>query len=111
AGKVDGKPDEDSLLNMDDVIGHLDAFDSVINMGVTHSQLFLAGTILQGLGLSGEDDEERRRRRAAQAQGAVMMLDPTQLENDFRNFGTISLDFLPDPIKQIFATTDDQGNK
>lgn len=98
-------------IDMRDVVGNLDAMDAVISMGVTHSQLFLAGTILQGLGLSGEDEEEKRLRRQAEMLGAFRMLDPSDLENDFRNYGALSLDFLPAPIRQIFATTDDEGNK
>ena len=98
-------------LNMDEVIGGLDAMDAVVNMGITHSQLFLAGLAMQGLGLSGEDEETKRRRRAAQAQGAGFIYDPAALENDFRNADAIFLDWLPGPLAQYFASVDHNGEK
>lgn len=102
---------DSDLQNMDDVIGSLDAMDSVINMGVTHSQLFLAGIILQGLGLTGEDEETKRRRRAARLGNGPFLYDPRKIENDFRNADAIFLDWLPGPLAQLFATVDDEGNK
>lgn len=102
---------QSDLMDMDDVIGSLDAMDAVINMGVTHSQLFLAGLIMQGLGLSGEDEETKRRRRLERLQGAGHLYDPRKLENDFRNKDVMFLDWLPGPLAQLFATVDAEGNK
>lgn len=101
----------DDMMDMDDVIGGLDAMDSIINMGITHSQLFIGGLLLQGLGLSGEDEETKRRRRAAEAQGAAFVYDPLRLENDFRNVDTIFLDWMPAPLAQYFASVDANGEK
>lgn len=82
-------------IDVDNVIGGLDAMDAVINMGVTHSLLFTGGLIMGGLGLSGEDEEEKRRRRAAAAQGGVWLSDPRDIENDFRNAHALFLDEIP----------------
>ncbi len=87
--------EQDPTINMDDVIGGLDALDAVINMGITHSFLFTGGLVIGGLGLSGEDEEEKRRRRAAAAQGAVWLSDPRDIENDYRNAHALFLDNIP----------------
>lgn len=90
------------VIEVEDVIGSLDAMDAVINMGITHSLLFTGGLVMGGLGLSGEDEEEKRRRRAAAAQGAVWLSDPRDIENDFRNAHALFLDEIPG-LNMLFA--------
>jgi hypothetical protein len=106
-----GKQVDEETMSMDDVIGNLDALDSIISMGMTHTQLFMAGFLLQGLGLSGEDEETKRRRRAAAAAGVHLLYDPRRLENDFRNKDAVFLDWLPAPLAQLAAVVDDNGEK
>lgn len=106
-----GEPYDVQLTNMTDVTEGFDILDSFVKMGMTHTQLFIGGLLLQGLGLSGEDEETKRRRRAAQAAGTGMIYDPRALENDFRNAQAIFLDWMPDALAQYWATVDDAGNK
>ena len=88
-------PDDPEYFDMSEVIESVDLADSFIKGGVTHAGLFMLGMLSGGLNLSGEDDEEKFRRRQAELQGAGFVHDPRKIENDFRNKGSIYLNWLP----------------
>lgn len=109
AAAIEGKTEGefDPFLDLSEITAGLDLMDSFMNMGITHTKLFLGGLLFGGLGLSGEDEETKRRRRAANAQGAGFLYDPRRLENDFRNQGAVFLDWLPEPFSEFFRVTPD----
>ena len=110
SSSIKGDPSNERF-DFSEVTEGIDAMDLFVNMGITHTQLFTLGLLLQGLGLSGEDEETRRRRRLANMQGAGFVYDPRSMENDFRNANSLFLDFLPDALEQPFAIVDHNGER
>lgn len=110
SSSIKGDPSNERF-DFSEVTEGIDAMDLFVNMGITHTQLFTLGLLLQGLGLSGEDEETRRRRRLANMQGAGFVYDPRNMENDFRNANSLFLDFLPDALEQPFAIVDHNGER
>ena len=95
----------DGLYDMSSVLEGLDLSHSFARGAVTHTSLFMYAMMNGGLGMgfSGEDDEMRRRRRAAEFQGAVMLQNPWEIEEDFRNKDLIFLDGMWDIMDTLTA--------
>lgn len=100
-------PEAEEFNDMSEVIEGLDLADSIIRGGITHSLLFTFGMMAGGLGLGGEDDEEKWRRRAAELQGAGFVHDPREASNDFRNKGSVFLNWLPLGLDSLFKVNPD----
>ena len=94
----------EETIDMSEVMEGVDLARSFIRGGITHTGLFVMGMIASELGLSGEDDETKKRRKLAALSGVHPVLDPTALENDFRNKDVIFLDWLPMGLDQLFLS-------
>lgn len=97
----------EEFFDMSEVLESIDLTDAFIKGGVTHTGLFLLGTLAGGLGLSGEDEETKWRRKQAELQGVGMLFDPRKIQADFRNKDSIYLDWLPDFISSRFEVNPD----
>lgn len=64
----------------------IDLTRAIIRSGVSHTQLFLAGSIVSAAGFGGGDDDEMKLlNKLRRYQQAPVAQDPLSLENDFRN--------------------------
>ena len=116
--KVDGKPpipltlEEDKRFDLSSTMDAVTLGNAFVRGGVTHTGLFLMGMLAGNIGLSGEDKEARRRRKLAEAQRVVDILDPRDLQNDFRNKDMVFIDgmsWLPDELLAFFRITEEEG--
>lgn len=80
--------------DMSEVIESMDLARSFIRGGMTHTGLFLVGSLLGGIA-SGEDEEDRRRRRAAELMGTPYVYDPRKVYNDWRNAEALYFKGIP----------------
>ena len=104
---IEGRePDYNATYDMSDAIETLDLSTAFLKSGVTHTGLFVFGAMAGGLGLSGDDEEDRRRKKAARYHGFAVHYDPLDIRNDFRNASSIYLDWLPEPLAEMFRVTD-----
>ena len=104
---IEGRePDYNATYDMSDAIETLDLSTAFLKSGVTHTGLFIFGAMAGGLGISGDDEEDRRRKRAARYNGFAVHYDPLDIRNDFRNATSIYLDWLPEPLAEMFRVTD-----
>ena len=104
---IKGEPVK-TQIDMSEVLEGIDLSRSFIRGGLTHTGLFVAGMLASGLGLSGEDDETKKRRKLAEYYGIHQVLDPTKLQNDFRNKDAIFLDSIPF-LNALFQVPDGEG--
>lgn len=102
-------PEEREFFDMSEILESTDLADSFIKGGVTHSALFMLGMLSGGLGLGGEDDETKWRRRMSETQGVPLLLDPRDVENDFRNRMAVYLDWLPWGMDSLFKGDEVNG--
>lgn len=74
----------------------MDMTRAIIRSGVSHTQLFLLGSMLSAAGFGGDDDDEERfLNKLRRYQTTPVAKDPMALENDFRNAEAWFLDMLP----------------
>lgn len=74
----------------------IDLTRSIIRSGVSHTQLFLAGSIVSAAGFGGGDDDEMRLlNKLRRYQDTPVAQDPLSLENDFRNADSWFSELLP----------------
>lgn len=104
---IKGEPVKQTI-DMSEVMEGVDLSRSFIRGGLTHTGLFVLGMVASELGLSGEDDETKKRRKLAALSGVHQVLDPTALENDFRNKDAIFLDSIPF-LNSLFQVPDGEG--
>lgn len=83
----------DDVFDMSDVLEAVDLTHVFVRNGVTHSMLF-AYLLSGGLGLAGDDEEAKRRRKLMMHTGHTYIIDPREVEHDFRARDGIFIDFL-----------------
>lgn len=74
----------------------MDLTRSIIRSGVSHTQLFILGSLVSASGLAGEeDDESKLLDKLRRYQETPVAKDPLSLENDFRNAEAWFTDMVP----------------
>lgn len=91
ASDVDPEVSDQAILE-----DSMDLTRAIIRSGVSHTQLFVLGSMISSAGLGGdEDDESRLIAKLQRYQQTPVAKDPLSLENDFRNAEAWFSDLLP----------------